>query len=81
MNEKHIEMLKLIQSNCVDGKELDPTDIARLGTSFTMQEVQEAIPILEDDGLIEVIEIDMCCGVDYVVCGITEKGKVYLQSL
>jgi len=69
MNEKHIEMLKLIQSNCVDGKELDPTDIARLGTSFTMQDVQE------------VIEIDMCCGVDYVVCGITEKGKVYLQSL
>ncbi|WP_352399155.1 hypothetical protein [Anaerotignum sp.] len=81
MKEKHIEMLQLIQSNCVNGKELDPTDMVRLGSSFTMKEVQEAIPLLENEGFIEVIEIDMCCGADYIICGLTEKGKAYLKGL
>lgn len=80
MNEKQKEILKVVQEHCVNDKELDLTDIMKLGDSFTMPELLEAIPILENQGYIEVIEIDLCCGADYIVTGITEKAKLFLNS-
>lgn len=79
MDEKQMKVLKLIQTHCINGKELDPTDIIRLEESLTMMEVLEAIPILENEGYIEVIEIDMCCGADYIITGITQKGNAFIN--
>ena len=78
MDEKQKIILQLTQTHCVDGRELDPADIIKLSDSLTMMEVLEAIPILEYEGYIEVIQIDMCCGADYIVTGITEKGSSFL---
>ena len=36
-------------------------------------------PLTAED-LADVIEIDMCCGADYVVKGLTEKGKALIQD-
>lgn len=80
MDERQKKILQLAQTHCIDGKELDPADIIKLSGSLTMMEVLEAIPILEHEGYIEVIEIDMCCGADYIVTGITEKGSSFLKS-
>jgi hypothetical protein len=81
MNEKHKEILQMIQTHCVDGKELDLADMIRLDSSLAMQKLLQVIPILEHQGYIEVIQIDMCCGADYIVTGITKQGIDYLQSL
>ena len=81
MNQKQKEILQLTLTHCVDGRELDPADILKLSDSLAMMEVLEAISILEHKGYIEVIEIDMCCGADYIVTGITEKGSSFLKSL
>ncbi|MDD4842814.1 MAG: hypothetical protein PHU31_00565 [Anaerotignum sp.] len=81
MNEKHKEILQTIQTRCLDGKELDLADMIRLDSSLTMQELLQVIPVLEQQGYIEVIQIDMCCGADYILTGITKQGIDYLQSL
>ncbi|WP_304508588.1 hypothetical protein [Anaerotignum sp.] len=80
MNEKQKEILKIVQDHCINGKELDLTDIMKLSDSLTMPELLEAIPILGNQGYIEVIEIDLCCGADYIVTGITEKAMFLLNS-
>lgn len=77
MNEKQKQIMQIIQTHCVDGRELDVPDILKYSASLTMPEVLESIPILENQGYIEVIEIDMCCGADYIVTGITETGKSF----
>lgn len=80
MNETQIEILKIIQTHCTNGRELDITDIMKLGSSLAMPQVLEAIPILENHGYIEVVEIDMCCGADYIVTAITQKGIQVLKN-
>ncbi|MDD3394187.1 MAG: hypothetical protein PHG19_06055 [Anaerotignum sp.] len=80
MNEKQIEILQIIQTHCTNGRELDIADIMQLGTALAMPQVLEAVPILENQGYIEVIEIDMCCGADYIVTGITQKGIQFLKN-
>ncbi|WMI82182.1 hypothetical protein [Anaerotignum sp. MB30-C6] len=80
MEENQMKILRLAQSHCVDGKELDLADICKLSAPMTMMEVLEIIPILAAEGYIEVIEIDMCCGADYIVTGITDKGSSFLSN-
>ncbi len=81
MNEKHKEILQTIQTHCLNGKELDLADMIRLDSSLTMQKLLQIIPVLEQQGYIEAIQIDMCCGADYIVTGITKHGIEYLHSL
>lgn len=80
MNEKQKEIMQIIQSQCINGREMDVPDILKYSSSLTMKEVLEAIPFLENQGFIEVIEIDMCCGADYIVTGITNEGIEVLNS-
>lgn len=80
MNEKQKEIMQIIQSQCINGREMDVPDILKYSSSLTMKEVLEAIPFLENQGFIEVIEIDMCCGADYIVTGITNEGIDILNS-
>ncbi|MCQ4935179.1 MULTISPECIES: hypothetical protein [Anaerotignum] len=80
MNEKQKEIMQIIQSQCINGREMDVPDILKYSSSLTMKEVLEAIPFLENQGFIEVIEIDMCCGADYIVTGITNEGLEVLNS-
>lgn len=80
MNEKQKEIMQIIQTQCINGREIDVPDILKCSSSLTMQEVLEAIPFLENQSFIEVIEIDMCCGADYIVTGITKEGIDILHS-
>lgn len=80
MNEKQKEIMQIIQSQCINGREMDVPDILKYSSSLTMKEVLEAIPFLQNQGYIEVIEIDMCCGADYIVTGITNEGIEVLNS-
>lgn len=80
MNEKQKEIMQIIRSQCINGREMDVPDILKYSSSLTMQEVLEMIPFLESQGFIEVIEIDMCCGADYIVTGITKEGIDILNS-
>ena len=80
MNEKQKEIMQIIQSQCINGREMDVPDILKYSSSLTMKEVLEAIPFLENQGFIELIEIDMCCGADYIVTGITNEGLEVLNS-
>jgi len=80
MNEKQKEIMQIIQSQCINGREMDVPDILKYSSSLTMKEVLEAIPFLDNQGFIEVIEIDMCCGADYIVTGITNDGIEVLNS-
>ena len=41
-------------------------------------EANDFITLMEEEDLADVIEIDMCCGADYVVKGLTEKGKALI---
>lgn len=81
MNEIQNEILQLVKMYCQDGRELDLADMVSLSTSLKMMEVLEAIPILEQAGYIEVIEIDMCCGADYIVTGLTKKGEILFKKM
>ncbi|WP_312071033.1 hypothetical protein [Anaerotignum propionicum] len=80
MNEKQKEIMQIIQSQCINGREMDVPDIMKYSSSLTMQEVLEVIPFLENQGYIEVIEIDMCCSADYIVTEITKEGINILHS-
>lgn len=80
MSEKWLEVLQLLKVYCIDGVELDVADLVRLSGTLEMMEVLAIIPYLEAADFIEVIEIDMCCGVDYIITGLTENGHNALNG-
>ena len=45
-----------------------------------LEQVNAFITQMEEEELADVIEIDMCCGADYVVKGLTEKGKALISE-
>ena len=58
---------------------VDAPDLAK-EAGISMEEAMEVIQKFGDDELIVVLEIDMCCGADYLVKGLTEKGEALLQE-
>ena len=67
------EILKIVNEIYNKKNEVDATDIYK-AAGITAAEANDFITKMDEEGLADVIEIDMCCGADYVVKGLTEKG-------
>lgn len=73
------DLLKIVEEIYQKKNEVDATDIYK-AAGITAAEANAFIQMLEEEDLAEVVEIDMCCGADYVVKGLTEKGKALLEE-
>ena len=73
------EILKIVEEIYNKKNEVDATDIYK-AAGITAAEANDFITRMEEEDLAEVIEIDMCCGADYVVKGLTEKGKAMIAE-
>ena len=67
------DILKIVHEIYNKKNEVDATDIYK-AAGITAAEANDFITRFDEEGLADVIEIDMCCGADYVVKGLTEKG-------
>ena len=73
------EILKIVDEIYNKKNEVDATDIYK-AAGITAAEANAFITQMEEEELADVIEIDMCCGADYVVKGLTEKGKALISE-
>ena len=73
------EILKIVDEIYNKKNEVDATDIYK-AAGITAAEANAFIAQMEEEDLAEIIEIDMCCGVDYVIKGLTEKGKALISE-
>ena len=73
------EILKIVDEIYHKKNEVDATDIYR-AAGITAAEANAFICRMEEEDLADIVEIDMCCGADYVVKGLTEKGKALIQD-
>ena len=73
------EILKIVDEIYNKKNEVDATDIYK-AAGITAAEANAFIAQMEEEDLAEIIEIDMCCGADYVVKGLTEKGKALMNA-
>lgn len=73
------KILKLTQEICDRKNEADATDLSK-AAGITAAEANALIERMEAEDLADIIEIDMCCGADYVIKGLTEKGKALLAE-
>ena len=71
------EILKIVDEIYKKKNEVDATDIYK-AAGITAAEANDFISRMEEEDLADVVEIDMCCGADYVVKGLTEKGKALI---
>lgn len=67
------EILKIVNEIYNKKNEVDATDIYK-AVGISAAEANDFITKMDEENLADVIEIDMCCGADYVVKGLTEKG-------
>ena len=73
------EILKIVNEIYNKKNEVDATDIYK-AAGITAAEANDFISRMEAEDLADVVEIDMCCGADYVVKGLTEKGKALMNK-
>ena len=73
------EILKIVDEIYNKKNEVDATDIYK-AAGITAAEANAFITKMEEEDLAEIIEIDMCCGADYVVKGLTEKGMALISE-
>jgi len=73
------KILKIVDEIYHQKNEVDATDIYK-AAGITAAEANAFITQMEEEDLADVVEIDMCCGADYVVKGLTEKGKALLAE-
>ena len=73
------EILRIVEEIYNKKNEVDATDIYK-AAGITAAEANDYITKMEEEDLAEVIEIDMCCGADYIVKGLTEKGKALISE-
>ena len=77
MKKEYIEIIKAVYKFLKHGEEPDTAMLAK-ETAFSSQQVYDFITEMEENGFLIAFEIDMCCGEDYVVKELTEKGKSML---
>ena len=73
------EILKIVDEIYNKKNEVDATDIYK-AAGITAAEANAFIAQMEEEDLAEIIEIDMCCGADYLIKGLTEKGYALLEE-
>lgn len=80
MEELYNRLAKKIVEFTKQNKE---TDISTLARALEMKygEVQTCIQKMDENGWILVYELDMCCGSEYIVTGLTKEGtRKFLQK-
>ena len=73
------KILKIVDEIYNQKNEVDATDIYK-AAGITAAEANAFIAQMEAEELAEIVEIDMCCGSDSVVKGLTEKGKALIAE-
>ena len=73
------EILKIVDEIYHKKNEVDATDIYR-AAGITAAEANAFISRMEEEDLADIVEIDMCCGADYLIKGLTEKGEALLAE-
>lgn len=73
------KILKIVDEIYNQKNEVDATDIYK-AAGITAAEANAFIAQMEAEELAEIVEIDMCCGSDIVVKGLTEKGKALIAE-
>lgn len=73
------EILKIVDEIIKKKNEADATDIYQ-AAGITAAEANAFITKIEEEDLAEIIEIDMCCGADYIVKELTVKGKKLISE-
>ena len=73
------EILKIVDEIYKKKNEVDATDIYK-AAGITAADANDFISRMEEEDLADVVEIDMCCGADYVVKGLTEKGMALISE-
>ena len=73
------KILKIVDEIYNQKNEVDATDIYK-AAGITAAESNAFIAQMEAEELAEIVEIDMCCGSDIVVKGLTEKGKALIAE-
>lgn len=78
--ETYRAALAAVRKICAEKGETDAADLAKaIGLSSAAAEA--CIRQMEEDGFADVIEIDLCCGEEYIVKGLTEQGAVFLEKI
>ena len=79
MEENLLFLAKKIQDLTQNNGETDAARLA-LETNLHYQAVVQAIQKMEALGWISAYEMDMCCGMEYVVNGLTQKGTLQITQ-
>ncbi len=77
MKKEYFKIISVVDNFLKQGQEPDIAMIAK-ETALSNQQVYDCITEMEEKELIIAFEIDMCCGEDYVIKELTEKGKSML---
>lgn len=73
------DILKIVDEIYKKKNEVDATDIYK-AAGITAAEANAFIAQMEEEDLADIVEIDMCCGADYIVKGLTEKGLKLIEG-
>ena len=79
MEENLLFLAKKIQDLTQNNGETDAARLA-LETNLHYQAVVQAIQKMEALGWISAYEMDMCCGMEYVVNRLTQKGTLAITQ-
>ena len=60
--------------------EADAADIAK-AVGLSSAAAEAFVRQIDEDSFADVIEIDLCCGEEYIVKGLTEQGRAFLGKI
>lgn len=66
-------LLQILQKLCAEKGEADATDLYR-AAGIPPAEANAFFATAEEEGLADVVVIDLCCGEEIIIKGLTEKG-------
>ncbi len=79
MDEKYLKIAKAIDKLTKTNAETDASALS-WETGMSQPEILQILKDMEANNWICIYEIDMCCGAEYVLDGLTESGKAELLS-
>lgn len=74
MEEKMKKLAEQIDALTKDGGETDLTALSKTA-GLPQQELEGILLEMEEKNWVSVYEIDLCCGAEYVIHGLTEEGR------
>ncbi len=77
MKQEYCDIIKAADKFLKEGEQPDSAMIAK-EVHLKSEQVCHLMEEMDEQGLVIAFEIDMCCGEDYVINEITEKGKKVL---